>query len=236
LSTPSVLLVDDVKLLIELEKNFLKRSAVRILTASHGVEALDVARAEHPDLIYMDLNMPVMDGTTCCAIIKGDPQLCSIPVIMVTTAGSPRDELRCREAGCDDYLTKPIDRRIFLDKGRRFLPAIDRRELRIGCMTEVLLMNGVPFGRSTVADISVGGLYVAADRTPETDKELKLSFTLPGTDATIEAKGRIAWDNSGDHRKMPQRPAGFGVQFTELDTDAAREIRTFIEAQRTGKK
>jgi CheY-like chemotaxis protein len=232
MAIPTVLLVDDVRLLLELEKNFLKHSAVRILTAANGEEAIAVARTERPDLIYMDLNMPVMDGKCCCATIKADPDLRSIPVIMVTTAGSQVDELRCREAGCDDYLTKPIDRRLFLDKGRRFLPAIDRRELRVSCMTEVSVVNGMVIGNANCSDISVGGLYVAAEHRPEINEELKVSFMLPGTDVTIKAKGRIAWDNNGSSRRKPRLPAGFGVEFTEIDTDAIKEIRHYVEEKR----
>lgn len=233
MAIPTVLLVDDVKLLLELEKNFLKHSAVRILTASNGEEALQIAREERPDLIYMDLNMPVMDGKSCCATIKSDPALRSIPVIMVTTAGSQIDELRCREAGCDDYLTKPIDRRLFLEKGRRYVPSIDRRELRVTCMAEISLVNGIVIGNANSSDISVGGLYVAADRSPQSDGELKVSFTLPGSDIKIKAKGRVAWDNSGSARKKPRLPAGFGLEFTEIDTDAIKEIRHFVECART---
>lgn len=233
MSAPKVLLVDDVKLLLELEKSFLKYSAVRVLTASNGEEALEVARSERPDLIFMDLNMPVMDGNKCCAVLKADPGLRSIPVIMVTTAGSQIDELRCREAGCDDYLTKPIDRRLFLEKGRRFVPAIDRRELRVSYMTDVLLMNGIVIGNASSADISVGGLYVSAHRKPESDDELKVSFMLPGTDVRIKAKGRVAWDNSGNSRNKPRLPAGFGFEFTEIDTDSIKEIRCYVEQQQT---
>ncbi|GAM09010.1 polar-differentiation response regulator DivK [Geobacter sp. OR-1] len=232
MSIPTVLLVDDVKLLLELEKNFLKHSAVRLLTASNGEEALDVARREHPNLIYMDLNMPKMDGKSCCAAIKADPELCSIPVIMVTTAGSQIDEIRCREAGCDDYLTKPIDRRLFLEKGRRFVPAIDRREPRVSCMAEVALVNGEVIGSANCADISVGGLYITADKKPQTDEDLKISFTLPGSNVKIKAKGRVAWDNSGNPRSKPRLPAGFGVEFTEIETEVLKEIRNFIESQR----
>jgi hypothetical protein len=62
---------------------------------------------------------------------------------------------------------------------------------------------------------------------------LKVSFILPGTDITIKAKGRIAWDNSGHLRKKPRLPSGFGLEFTEIDTDAIKEIRHYVEGQRT---
>src|SRR5689334_6862148 len=114
---PTILLVDDVNLIIQLEKSYLRYLPVNILVARNGQEALEMIGQQRPDLIYMDLNMPVMDGPTCCAAIKADPELSSIPIVMVTTAGREEDEARCRQAGCDDYLTKPIDRQVFLEKG-----------------------------------------------------------------------------------------------------------------------
>lgn len=234
MATPKILLVDDVKLLLELEKSFLKHSAVKILTAGNGQEALEVIRRERPDLVYMDLNMPVMDGRDCCAAIKADPLLRSTPVIMVTTAGSASDEQRCREAGCDDYLTKPIDRRLFLDKGRRYAPDIDRREPRVACMTEVAIVGAGSLDSAASSDISLGGLYLATDRSPASAKEIRIAFTLPGTSTRIEAKGRVAWMNTDQERKKPRLPIGFGLEFTEIDTDAIKAIRYYVDKQRTG--
>lgn len=232
-ATPNILLVDDVKLLIELEKSFLKHSPVRILTASNGAEALEIVRRERPDLVYMDLNMPTMDGRSCCAAIKADPELCKIPVIMVTTAGNSGDEKQCREAGCDDYLTKPIDRRLFLEKGRRFVPDVDRREPRVACVADVLIHGTGEGGGASSADISVGGLYIRSDTIPELGSDLRISLTLPGARACINAKARIAWLNCGEDRKKTRLPSGFGIEFTEIDTDCLKEIRWYIEKQRS---
>jgi CheY-like chemotaxis protein len=231
-TTPKILLVDDVKLLLELEKSFLKNSSVRVLTAANGEDALDIVRRERPDLVYMDLNMPKMDGKSCCAAIKADPELCAIPVIMVTTAGSPSDEERCRQAGCDDYLTKPIDRRIFLEKGRCFVPDVDRREPRVACVADVVINGATPATRAFSADISIGGVYVRSDIIPELGKDLRISLNLPGTRTRITAKARIAWLNCGEERKKNRLPSGFGMEFTEIDTDCLKEIRRYIEAQR----
>ncbi|KAF0220365.1 MAG: response regulator [Geobacteraceae bacterium] len=230
MSKPKILLVDDVNLILELEKSFLRYSPVRIFTARDGEEALAAVKRERPNLIFMDLNMPKMDGPTCCATLKADPEFRSIPVIMVTTAGKEEDEALCRQAGCDDYLTKPIDRRIFLEKGRRFLPYIDRRELRAPCRTQVSFQRGDEARVGISEDISVGGIYVVADGTPEAESRLFLSFVLPDAIGTpIEAKGRVAWENGSDKRKKPQLPSGFGVEFTDIEEDAVGFIRAFVE-------
>ncbi len=227
---PKILLVDDVQLILELEKSFLKFLPVRVLTARNGQEALDVARRERPDLVYMDMNMPVMDGPSCCAAIKADPELATIPVVMVTTAGRVDDETLCRQAGCDDFLTKPIDRRLFLEKGRRYIPTIDRREPRVACTAPVSVNNGGDPVQGVTADLSIGGVYVAADLPVSADSPVELTFVVPGEEGReVSATGRVAWENTVDSRRKPSLPVGFGVEFTELDPDAASFIKAFVD-------
>jgi len=126
MSFPRILLVDDVRLFLELEKSFLHLAQVELLTAANGEEALAIIRRERPDLVFLDLYMPVLDGAACCAAIKGDPELSATPVVMVTTGGKPDEVEQCRTAGCDGLLTKPLDRSAFLDMVSRFIPSFNR--------------------------------------------------------------------------------------------------------------
>ena len=139
---PKILLVDDTRLVLELEKSFLKLSHVDVLTAMNGVEALEMIRKDPPDLIFMDMNMPIMDGITCCTQLKADPFMCSIPVIMLTTAGREGDRERASQAGCDGFLTKPIDRREFLEIARQYADAVDRRDIRVPCQFPAVYLIG----------------------------------------------------------------------------------------------
>src|SRR6266702_2625721 len=134
-----ILLVDDVMLFLEIEKGFLVHSPVTILTAKDGVEALSLTRSERPDLVVMDLNMPKMDGVTCCSTIKSDPALGSIPVIMISNSSRPEDVETCWKAGCDDFMAKPLDGKLFLEKMHKFLPAVERRSARVHCQMPVTL-------------------------------------------------------------------------------------------------
>lgn len=230
MSKPKILLVDDVQLILELEKSFLKFLPVRVMTARNGQEALDLARRERPDLIYMDLNMPVMDGPSCCAAIKADPDLAATPVIMVTTAGRVEDEALCRQAGCSDFLTKPIDRRVFLEKGRTYIPTIDRREPRVACAAPLSVSSGGDSVRGVSADLSIGGMYVATNLPVAADSPVELTFVVPGAEGReVSATGRVAWENGGDRRRKPCLPVGFGVEFTGLDPDAASFIKAFVD-------
>lgn len=231
MTKPTILLVDDVNLLLELEKNFLKFSPVRILTARNGQEALEVIERDRPDLVFMDLNMPIMDGAVCCRKIKENPATVSIPVVMVTTAGRPEDEEHCRGCGCDDYLTKPIDRRQFLAMGRKHLPSINRREPRVPCSSDVTLnVAGQTFTGKAV-DVSVGGIYIATMSCMQRDDHLSLSFTINGKrpPLTISTEGRVAWENTGDAKNKLRLPSGFGVEFVGLDERIRNYLREYIE-------
>lgn len=226
-----VLLVDDVQLIIELEKAFLKGLPVDILVARNGAEALEVARAESPDLIYLDLNMPVMDGVTCCGLLKSDPATMGIPVIMVTTAGSPEEQQRCRSAGCDEYVTKPINGKIFLEKGRACLADFERRRRRYGHATDVEFLQNGELRHGVTADISSGGVFVAAPGDSFPDDPVDLSFRLSGEQKSllVAARGRVAWENSPENPVKPDYPAGFGVEFTSIEPEAVTGIEAFFE-------
>jgi len=233
MSAPKILLVDDTKLFLELEKNFLKLSPVHVLTASSGEEALEIARTEHPDLIFMDITMPGMGGIACCATLKADTLLNAIPVIMVSSCGKEEDLEACRRAGCNDFLTKPIDRKLFLDKARSFLDSIDRRDVRVTCEAPVTFsVDGV--SRSGVSfDLSNGGIYVS-EAMPVAEKSVvSLKLTLPDASATsINAQGVVAWENGPDKRRKMTLPPGFGVEFTAITEADNKAIKSFVDRSR----
>ncbi|HKK01215.1 MAG TPA: response regulator, partial [Desulfuromonadales bacterium] len=102
MSHRKILLVDDVELFLELEKTFFNRAGFQLLVARTGQEAYDLAVSERPDLIFMDLFMPQMNGDEACRLLKADPALAAIPVVMVTQGGHEEELRRCRQAGCND--------------------------------------------------------------------------------------------------------------------------------------
>jgi CheY-like chemotaxis protein len=99
----------------------LKLSGFRVVSASDGAQAVAVAERERPNLILMDLSMPVMDGWSATERIRATADLSSTPVIAVTGHVTQIELERAMRVGCDDYLTKPIDYETMLRKVRALL-------------------------------------------------------------------------------------------------------------------
>jgi two-component system, cell cycle response regulator DivK len=109
MGTKRILVVEDNKDNMTLIVDVLSSFAYEVLQAVDGEMGLELAQQEKPDLILMDLSLPRMDGWTATRQIKSDAKLKSIPVIALTAHAMVGDRERALEAGCDDYLSKPID-------------------------------------------------------------------------------------------------------------------------------
>ena len=103
-------------------RDLLGNAGYELLEAENGVEALAAVARQPPDLILMDIQLPVMDGYEATRRLKADPATKSIPIIVVTSYALSGDETKAREAGCDAYVTKPYSPRQLLGKVREFLP------------------------------------------------------------------------------------------------------------------
>jgi twitching motility two-component system response regulator PilH len=115
-----ILLVDDTLTVTVLERAILG-GGYDYLEARNGQEALDRARTERPDLILMDLNMPVMNGVEGLRRLKAEAATAHIPVVIVTTRGEEASRAECVRLGCADFLAKPIDRDLLRATVRRFV-------------------------------------------------------------------------------------------------------------------
>ncbi|MCP5107857.1 MAG: response regulator [bacterium] len=118
----AILIVDDIQSNRALLKGFLNLPAFTLLEAQNGKEALDLVRQHRPDLIFMDMRMPVMDGYETTRAIKGDDALKTIPVIALTASVMKEQEHVIMEVGCDGYLKKPVNRGRLWKELMRFLP------------------------------------------------------------------------------------------------------------------
>ena len=116
----TILIVEDVEFNLDLLVQLLEDDYA-ILTAADGAAGMELAERAHPDLILMDLSLPVIDGWEATRRLKANVALRQIPIIALTAHAMSGDEEKARAAGCDDYLSKPIDEDLLFAKLRTFL-------------------------------------------------------------------------------------------------------------------
>ena len=116
----TVLIVEDNELNMKLFGDLLEAHGYVTLKTGNGIEAIELARAHHPHLIIMDIQLPEVSGLDVTRWIKEDDDLKAIPVIAVTAFAMKGDEQRIREGGCEAYLSKPISVAKFLEAVRTY--------------------------------------------------------------------------------------------------------------------
>jgi CheY-like chemotaxis protein len=104
-----ILLVEDNEMNRDMLSRRLKRKGFEVVMAVDGQAGVDMASSSNPDLILMDLSLPIIDGWEATRQIKADPDTQSIPIIALTAHAMAGDEQKALEAGCDDYDTKPVN-------------------------------------------------------------------------------------------------------------------------------
>lgn len=118
-----ILIVEDNGDMRDFLRRVLARHGYGHLEAADGIEGMEIAHRDHPDLILMDMSLPELDGFEATRRLKADKETRHVPIIAVTAHARPSDEKRALEAGCDAYLSKPYSLREFLDIVQRFLPS-----------------------------------------------------------------------------------------------------------------
>ena len=118
---PKVLLVEDNEMNRDMLSRRLTRNGYDVLIAVNGQEGVDMAGSEKPDLILMDMSLPVLDGWEATRRLKADPATAAIPVIALTAHAMDSDREKALAAGCDDFDTKPIELPRLLEKMKAFV-------------------------------------------------------------------------------------------------------------------
>jgi len=116
-----ILIADDEPAVRSLVCSMLEKD-YSVVAASNGEEAINIARVQKPDLILMDIMMPKVDGYIACYTIKSDPELNSIPVVMLTGIGHELNKKLAKEVGADGYITKPFKLQELMEVIVKFLP------------------------------------------------------------------------------------------------------------------
>lgn len=118
---PKVLLVEDNEMNRDMLSRRLTRRGFQVVFAVDGEQGVVLARSEKPDIILMDMSLPVMDGWEATRQVKSDAATCNVPVIGLTAHAMSGDREKAMEAGCDDYDTKPVELDRLVGKMKRLL-------------------------------------------------------------------------------------------------------------------
>lgn len=227
-----ILLADDTLFFLELEKTFFRRDIFELRTAHTGVEALKLVATDSPDLVFLDLYMPEMNGDDCCRMIKSDVRFRHIPVVMVTVSGKEEDMERCRKAGCDDIILKPINREHFIETAKKHL------DLQTRAIPRYMARMRVHFGPDAnqllseyTLNLSTGGLFLETMNLMEEGSPLAVEFVLPGSNIPISCKACVAWVNHPAKIKNPDLPVGMGIQFIDISMESIDAIRSYIREE-----
>lgn len=121
---PLVLLVEDNELNRDMLSRRLDRRAYTVAVARDGAEGVQLARHLLPDIILMDMSLPEIDGWEATRRLKSEAATCRIPIIALTAHAMPEDRGKARDAGCDEYETKPVDLGSLLIKMERLLAGV----------------------------------------------------------------------------------------------------------------
>ena len=119
---PKILLVEDNEMNRDMLSRRLKRKGYDVVIAVDGAEGVSMATKIDPDLVLMDMSLPILDGWEATRQLKADPKTQEIPIIALTAHAMAGDREKALEAGCDDYDTKPIELPRLLEKIKALLP------------------------------------------------------------------------------------------------------------------
>lgn len=208
-----ILIVDDVKMSLEIQKEFLKDTGCELFSATNGREGLETARKERPDLVMTDLHMPEMDGAELCLAIKDDPTMSSMPVIILTSDSNPENLENCHNARCDGILKKPFQKGEIIETVRKYLKILCRDHKRAAVGFDVFYNFDEENSSALVTDISSGGMFVRTDSPLSIDAETAFSLVIGDSPEPFNVKGKVVRTVRRNRSDSYDEQPGMGIKF-----------------------
>ena len=223
-----ILIVENSQSFIQVVSEFFKTSGYDFLAATNGIDAIKVIGESSPDLVLMDLYMSGMNGDECCKKIKSNPSTKGVPVIIVTPSDKAEDIEKCKNSGCDDYITKPVSMISLIKKLKQFLPIPPRRYKRAPMCTTVKYYFGDQEYAGVIFSISEGGLFIKGEKVLEKESKVRVIFDIPQIAKHIEIEGKVVWDTNERDQIPGVMSHGFGMEFLSIDEKGAEAIKTYV--------
>jgi CheY-like chemotaxis protein len=225
MSATTALVVDDLKMFLEVARLYLERRGFQVLTAENGAKAVELARARHPRLILLDLLMPAMDGAEACAAMRRDPTLAFTPIVIMSATGGPEIRQRCLQAGCSNFVVKPSRTEDLLGVIARILSVRERKVTHTTVIFGEVAIDPGPQLVGKAGNISGTGMLLLSGKPIRVGSLLQLEFVLPNGSRTVRTKAkvlRVSQDTEGTY--------GAGLHFMDLDPDDQQQIVRFVSS------
>lgn len=223
-----ILLSNHPEILRPMEASLFRRDGFSLLVAEDGRQAFAIIEEHDPALAILDIEMMNEGGDHCCRRVKGDPILSRTPIILVASRGGEDEARRCREAGCNEIIFKPVDAQELVAAACRLLRVPERREPRVEQSLPAHVGRDRRHLRSgTILDLNVNGAFVETHRLFPVDTEVLLEFALPGVAKRLRCRARVAWVNHPEWMKEMRLPVGMGLQFVDLDEASRDNLQGF---------
>jgi two-component system, chemotaxis family, chemotaxis protein CheY len=223
-----ILIVDDISTFIDRERSILSRLDFRIFTAMSAEEALALHRAEKMDLIITDLDIPKVGGDSLCSIIRQDPELKHVSILVVCS-NRKADINRASLCKANAYITKPLQPAQLLDKVGQLLEIHERKSYRVILRVKVLGKDTSESFLCSSQNISVSGILIETDKILEKGVRISCSFFLPRSEQIV-VEGEVM-----RIVKNPDSTPQYGIKYHNLVFKHKAAIEEFIKS-RSGKK
>lgn len=223
-----VLLVDPSKSFIQFVKYVLNRLGYEVFHLETSDEVVDKINDIMPDLILMETNLKGIGGLELCKKIKDMNVLSSIPTAIVSIDGTIETRQKALEAGCIDYLTKPLTARTIHELMERHLPYHHKRHnIRVTMGVTAIVNDGKKSTEMKTLSIGEGGMY-ACTRTPSlAGTKLGIILPLPGLNSSLNLQGEVIYAMDTESHEMPM---GMGIKFIGMDQNTITLLRHYMES------
>lgn len=226
-SKKTILLVDDNPSFLMYVGILIKRLGYDIFIAKNGAEALKIMKEKRPSLVFLDIIMPVMDGKTCLALAKNDPEIKDIPIFMLT---SRFDIIKdCVKIGCNGYLKKPINLSELYETIQNVIEETPRQNLRVNLSVRVTLSYEDKKEDLYATNLSEDGIYIRRETPLEIGTPVVIKLPIPSPFEPITLKGSVIYAKDLIDNLSPE--PGIGIRFDDMTPDIRSKIRRIIYDQ-----
>ncbi len=230
----TILVVDDNRTFSLYLAILLKRMGFNVTTAENGMEALRLIKMSLPDLVIMDVNMPVLSGLETLASIRADESISRVPVFLVSAETDEETVRKCEQAGSDAFLPKPVPMSELHDLMQEFVftrTGFKRRYLRVHSKLKVMLLKDGAAKEMNTESLSEGGVYLGTDNPLPVGTHVDVVLPINGD--TFRLRGTVIYTRGRFDDKIPI-PSGMAVEFEDVSTREARSLCILVSELMTG--